>query len=68
MITAREVIDGTILQTPLVRVRCTPVDHYTVPARAYRFDTPDRSFVFSGDTRPSEALIALSERVQGVTV
>ena len=60
LIHAREVRAGTILETPRVRVRCVPVDHYTVPARAYRFDTPDRSFVFSGDTRPSDALIALA--------
>ena len=60
LVRAREVSAGTILATPRVRVRCTPVDHYTVPTRAYRFDTPDRSFVFSGDTRPSEALIALA--------
>jgi len=60
LITAREVAGGAILEAPLVRVRSTPVDHYTVPARAYRFDTADRSFVFSGDTRPSDALIALA--------
>ena len=60
LISAREVTSGPILETPLVRVRCAPVDHYTVPARAYRFDTPGRSFVFSGDTRPSDALIALA--------
>ena len=60
LVTAREVRTGAILETPKVRVRCASVDHYTVPARAYRFDTPDRSFVFSGDTRPSDALIALA--------
>jgi ribonuclease BN (tRNA processing enzyme) len=60
LVAAREVTTGAILETPLVRVRCAPVDHYTVPARAYRFDTPDRSFVFSGDTRPSDSLIALA--------
>jgi len=51
---------GPILEKAGVRARCATVDHYTVPARAYRFDTPDRSFVFSGDTRPSQALIALA--------
>jgi ribonuclease BN (tRNA processing enzyme) len=60
LIHAREVSAGPILASPRVRVSCTQVDHYTVPTRAYRFDTPDRSFVFSGDTRPSEALIALA--------
>ena len=28
---------------------------------SYRFDTPDRSIVFTGDTGPSEALIALAK-------
>ena len=30
------------------------------PALAYRFDTANRSVVFSGDTAPSESLIALA--------
>lgn len=51
---------ATVLDAHGVRVRCVSVDHYTVPTLAYRFDTPDRSFVFSGDTRPSEALIGLA--------
>jgi ribonuclease BN (tRNA processing enzyme) len=32
----------------------------TVPAFAYRFDAPDRSIVVSGDTTPSDNLIALA--------
>lgn len=61
LVTAREIIAaGPVLETPLVRVSCAQGDHFTVPDLAYRFDTPDRSFVFSGDTRPSEALIALA--------
>ena len=32
-----------------------------VPALAYRFDTPDGSVVFSGDTSVNEDLIALAE-------
>jgi ribonuclease BN (tRNA processing enzyme) len=30
------------------------------PAFAYRFDCPDRSTVFSGDTRPSQNLVELA--------
>ena len=60
LVTAREVSGGVILDSRRARVRCVAVDHYTVPAFAYRFDTPDRSFVFSGDTRPSAALIDLA--------
>lgn len=51
---------GTLLAGPPVRVTCAPADHYRVPNFAYRFDTPDRSFVFSGDTAPSPALIELA--------
>jgi ribonuclease BN (tRNA processing enzyme) len=61
LIGAREFSAGTtILDTPKVRVRCAPADHYSVPDLAYRLDTPDRSFVFSGDTRPSDRLIELA--------
>lgn len=52
--------DGLVLETATVRVRCARADHLTVPNYAWRFDTPDRSFVFSGDTRPSEPLVALA--------
>ncbi|MFI6517618.1 MBL fold metallo-hydrolase [Spirillospora sp. NPDC050679] len=44
-----------------VRVTATLVDHHpTAPAFAYRFDTPDGSVVFSGDTCVSENLIDLA--------
>jgi ribonuclease BN (tRNA processing enzyme) len=48
--------DGT------VRVTAVPVTHgHAHPALAYRFDTPDGSVVFSGDTTVNEDLIALSQ-------
>ncbi|MFF5105849.1 MBL fold metallo-hydrolase [Streptomyces sp. NPDC000134] len=44
-----------------VRVTATLVDHApTAPAFAFRFDTPDGSVVFSGDTRVSANLIELA--------
>lgn len=43
-----------------VRVTAVQIAHFTVPNIAYRFDTPDRSIVFSGDTTPSPALIQLA--------
>lgn len=52
---------GPFLMAPPVTVRCAWVSHYTVPTLAYRFDTPERSFVFSGDTAPSQALIDLAK-------
>lgn len=51
---------GTLVDRPGLRVTCAKVDHYRIPAWAYRFDTPDRSIVFSGDTRPSPALVELA--------
>jgi ribonuclease BN (tRNA processing enzyme) len=47
--------DGT------VKVSCTVVHHPpVVPALGYRFDTADRSIVFSGDTTPMESLVELA--------
>jgi ribonuclease BN (tRNA processing enzyme) len=52
---------ATIVEDERVKVRCAVVDHRKVPiAFAYRFDGPDRSIVFSGDTTRSEALITLA--------
>jgi len=45
----------------VVRVTAVAVTHgRAVPALAYRFDTPDGSVVFSGDTTANEDLIALA--------
>ncbi|HYD12094.1 MAG TPA: MBL fold metallo-hydrolase [Allosphingosinicella sp.] len=60
LVRVHEISAGPAMARNGVRVRCALADHLTVPNYAYRFDTPDRSFVFSGDTRPSEALIALA--------
>ena len=45
-----------------VRVTATAVTHgRAVPAMAYRFDTPDGSVAFSGDTSVNADLVALAE-------
>ena len=52
---------GVVMQDERVKVTAALVQHPPVsPAFAYRFDCPDRSIVFSGDTRPSENLVALA--------
>jgi ribonuclease BN (tRNA processing enzyme) len=52
---------GLVTQDQSVRVTSALVHHPPmVPAFAYRFDTPDRSIVISGDTTPSENLVALA--------
>lgn len=53
---------GVILDNGQVKVTTALVDHYHVkPALAYRFDTKDRSVVFSGDTTYCPALIELAK-------
>jgi ribonuclease BN (tRNA processing enzyme) len=53
---------GVVLHDERVKVTATLVDHPpVVPALAFRFDTPDRSIVFSGDTNRSESLARLAE-------
>jgi ribonuclease BN (tRNA processing enzyme) len=52
---------GVVMQDERVKVMATPVHHPpVVPALAYRFDGPDRSIVFSGDTDKSDALVQLA--------
>ncbi len=54
--------EGLVMQDENVKVTATLVNHPpVVPSFAYRFDTPDRSIVFSGDTTPSDNLIRLAK-------
>ena len=53
---------GTVMKDENVTVTCALVEHPPItPAFAYRFDSPDRSIVISGDTRRSDALIRLAQ-------
>src|SRR2546428_9075888 len=50
------------MQDERVKVTSALVDHPPVtPALAFRFDCPDRSIVFSGDTNKSDNLIRLAK-------
>ncbi len=52
---------GVVMRDDRVKVTAALVQHPPVtPAFAYRFDCPDRSIVFSGDTRPSKHLVSLA--------
>jgi len=52
---------GVVMRDDNVTVTATLVDHPpVVPAFGYRIDAADRSIVISGDTRPSDNLIALA--------
>lgn len=52
---------GPVTQDENVKVTAALVNHPPVtPAFGYRFDTADRSIVFSGDTTPTPSLIELA--------
>ena len=52
---------GPVMQDERVKVSAALVDHPpVVPAFAFRFDAPDRSIVFSGDTNVSNNLVRLA--------
>jgi ribonuclease Z len=59
-----EIRPGVVYERDGVRVRAVPVEHGSwKEAYAYRIDTPDRSVLISGDTRPSEALVSAARGV-----
>ena len=61
LVRPHEIGAGEILRDGPVKVTAAAVPHPPLPlALAYRFDTPDRSIVISGDTRESEALVNLA--------
>ena len=57
---AKDFVDGLIFQNDEWKVRAVKVDHLP-GAVGFRLDTADRSVVFSGDTKPSQALTELAE-------
>jgi ribonuclease BN (tRNA processing enzyme) len=53
---------GAVVATKDMKVTSAIVNHPpVVPALAYRFDFPDRSIVFSGDTTPMESVARLAK-------
>jgi len=59
-----EISPGVVYDSGGVRITAIPVLHGDwKEAYGYRIDTPTRSVVISGDTRPSDALIAASHNV-----
>jgi len=52
-----DILPGVVYRDSLVKVTAFAVPHGKWPhAYGYRFDTPDRSIVLSGDTSPSDAV------------
>ena len=59
-----EIKSGVVYERDGVRITAIPVSHGSwKEAYAYRIDTPGRSIVISGDTRPSAALVRASRGV-----
>ena len=63
-VNVHEIAPGVVYDSGGVRVTAFPVLHGDwKEAYGYRIDTPTRSVVISGDTRPSKALIAAARNV-----
>lgn len=57
-VNAHEIRPGVVYQDANVKVTAFVAEHGDVSdAFGYRFDTPDRSIVISGDTSPSESVV-----------
>ena len=54
---AHEIKAGTVYKDAKISVTAFPTKHAMPQTFGYRFDTPDRSIVISGDTAPTQALI-----------
>ena len=63
-VNVHEIRPGVVYDSGGVKVTAIPVLHGTwKESYGYRIDTPDRSIVISGDTRPSDALLAAARGV-----
>jgi ribonuclease BN (tRNA processing enzyme) len=62
---AHEVAPGKVYQDENVRVEAFTVDHGSWPAFGFRFHSPDRTVVLSGDTAPTDILV---EQARGCDV
>jgi ribonuclease BN (tRNA processing enzyme) len=59
-VNAHEIVPGIVYKDANVTVTAFPVNHGDVPgAFGYRFKTPDRTIVISGDAAPSQTVIDL---------
>jgi ribonuclease BN (tRNA processing enzyme) len=54
---ARDLAPGVVYRDANVRVEAFPVRHGSWPAFGFKFITPDRTVVVSGDTAPTETIV-----------
>ena len=57
LVNPHEIEPGVVYKDAKVTVTAFPVKHGDLEAYGYRFDTPDRSIVISGDTSPTESVV-----------
>ena len=57
LVNSHEIVPGVVYKDDKVTVTAFPVKHGDLEAYGYRFDTPDRSVVISGDTSPTESIV-----------
>jgi ribonuclease BN (tRNA processing enzyme) len=56
-VNAHDIKPGLVYKDQNVAVKAFAVPHGDLQAYGYRFETPDRTIVISGDTKPSEAIV-----------
>ena len=56
-VNAHEITPGVVYKDENVTVKAFPVAHGDVEAFGFRFETPDRTIVISGDTTPTQSVI-----------
>ena len=60
LVQAHEIEPGKIYEDDEVTVEAFHVVHGSLPSFGFKFQTPDRTIVISGDTAPTEALVEAS--------
>jgi ribonuclease BN (tRNA processing enzyme) len=57
---AHEITPGLVLEEGRLRIEAFPVRHGSWAAFGFRFLTPERTIVISGDTAPTETIVEMS--------
>lgn len=61
IVNTHEIAEGRIYQDNRIEVEAFRVNHGSLEAYGFRFVTPDRTYVISGDTSPSQNLIEVAK-------
>lgn len=61
IVNSHEIVEGCVFQDDFLEVEAFRVDHGSLEAYGYKFTTPDRTVVISGDTKPSRNLIDMAK-------